>query len=294
MAHDFANFQHGAALGRRSQGAPPFRWFGEFLGGQAIVLGPLLFLYELWVLAKTMRKGQQMTEAERFLVAFAAPILLLCLVVSLQSKIEANWPAPAHITGLIVVAASFSMIWQQGNASKRAAIAAASGLSAVLVSVLLFPQVVPLLGIRASADLAQKANETYGWPELMRQIQTARQRLEAEGKPVFVAGINYRVPSLLAFYLPDKPETVELFFATRRDDYFYRKERRLLGQNALLCLDNDKPEAIALARRYFARVTEEDTAFVSRPGFSGPVKQWKLYFCHDFKGYDRSAHIEGW
>jgi hypothetical protein len=229
------------------------------------------------------------------LFAFAAPILLLCLVVSLRSKMEANWPAPAHITGLMAVAVWFAAAWDSGKRRARAGIVASVGLSLVLVTVLLFPEVVPGLGITVSADLGQKATEPYGWSELMGKVQAARRQLEAEGKPVFVAGINYRVPSLLAFYLPDKPETTELFFAARRDHYFETTDpARYIGQNCLLCLDSDKEEAVKIARRYFASVEALPVVEVYRPGFTGPVKRWQLYACRDFKGYDKNLHIEGW
>jgi hypothetical protein len=337
LHHDFPSMRHAAALSSRSRGAAPFRWFGEFLGGQAIVLGPFLFLAELWVIGRltvsqirpkaaslaeseaetqsnirtplfaepdedcgagrltTQRPNHPATEWDLFLLAFCAPILLLCLGISLQSKMEANWPAPAHLTGLMVVAVWFVALWKKAKGPGRFGVASASGISAVLVGILLFPEIVPAVGIHVSAELAQKANETYGWAELMTQVQVARKTLEAEGKPVFLAGINYRVPSLLAFYLPDRPEAKELFLAARRDQYFYAVDSAMLvGQNCLLCLDSDKEEAVALARTCFASVEALPVVEVYRPGFSGPAKRWQLYACRDFKGYSPTDHVEGW
>jgi hypothetical protein len=146
-----------------------------------------------------------------------------------------------------------------------------------------------------SADFAQKANETYGWSQIIPSVQDARARLQAEGKPVFLAGTNYRVPSLLAFLLPDHPETAELYFATRHDQYwFWTKPENLVGQNALLVLDDPKKETLALARRYFDSVTELAPARAYRPGFSGAVKTWYLYECRNFKGYRPQNHVEGY
>ena len=49
--------------------------------------------------------GQRVSEeAVKFVVAFGAPTLVLCLVVSLKSKLEINWPAPTHLMGLGAVA----------------------------------------------------------------------------------------------------------------------------------------------------------------------------------------------
>ena len=93
------NLRHAQALTNRSRHAPPFRWFGEFLGGQMVALGPFLFLGELFVLAKLTRIQKEITDdARRFFVAFGAPILALCLLMSLRSKLEINWPRPPPIS----------------------------------------------------------------------------------------------------------------------------------------------------------------------------------------------------
>lgn len=292
--HDWPNVQHAAALNSRSRGAPPLRWFGEFLGGQALVVSPLLFLAELFVLGRlaSRLRNPEMSAAERFVFAFGAPILALCLVIALRSKMEANWPAPTHLTGLMAVALWFNDLWER---RKRTGIGISIGLSAVMVGILLFPQVVPLFGLKVDAFTAQKPNETYGWPEVTAGLQAARERLAAEGKPVFLAGVNYRVPSLIAFLLPDHPEAHELFFDTRRDQYFYwTKPDQLIGQNAILCVDDDKKEAVEIARLYFESVETLPPILVSRPGFIGPVKNWRVHLCRGFKGYDPNTHIKGW
>ena len=232
-------------------------------------------------------------DSRRFLFAFTAPVLLLCIYISLKSRMEANWPAPLHIVGLMATAALFTQGWER-KAMRGYAISGIA-LSATMGLIILFPTLLTSLGVRVTADLGQKANETYGWPEVMRSVQATREKLAAEGKPVFLAGVNYRVPSLMAFYLPDRPETHELFFATRRDQYiFWTKPQSLIGQNAVLCLDADKKEAVELARRYFASVEEAPDILIYRTGFIGVVKQWRIYLCRDFKGYDPTAHLDGY
>ena len=56
----------------------------------------------------------------------------------------------------------------------------------------------------------------------------------------------------------------------------------------------DKPEALALARRYFDSVEEISRATVTRPGFDGYIKDWRLFACRGFKGYDPQAHLDGY
>ncbi|GAB4458631.1 MAG: hypothetical protein OHK0029_20140 [Armatimonadaceae bacterium] len=297
--HQWSMFQHAAALNSRSRGAPPLRWFGEFLGGQAVVLSPFLFLAELAVLTgfgvKLVKQRILVSEGERFVWSFSAPILLLCLFISLRSKMEANWPAPAHLMGIVLVALWFAGLWQSGRALARSGIVVSVGLSVVMIVVLLFPTILPTVGLRLTAFQAQKLLETYGWDPVMRGVQAARERLEAEGKPVYLAGVNYRVPSLMAFHLPDHPRTVELFFATRRDQYFFWTDPdKMIGANVVLCVDDDKKEVLPLAQRYFESVETIEPVIVRHPGFTGEVKHWRIHLCRGFKGYDPEEHVEGW
>ena len=92
----------------------------------------------------------------------------------------------------------------------------------------------------------------------------------------------------MAYYLPGKPETQSLYLrlASRRVRRLDRSEGKLIGQNAILCLDDRNDDAVALARTMFASVTAMPKVSVYRPGFEGSVKHWFIYQCHDFKGYD--------
>lgn len=297
--HEWSVFQHAAALNSRSRGAPPLRWFGEFLGGQAVVLSPLLFLAEIGALVRlgiaVLKQPPTATEGERFVWSFGAPILILCVFISLQSKMEANWPAPAHIAGLMAVALWFVPLWQSGRPLPRAGMVAAVSLSLIMIAILLFPNLLPRMGLRLTAFQAQKLLETYGWNQIMERVQDAREQLKAEGRTVYLAGVNYRVPSLMAFHLPGNPETVELFFATRRDQYFWWTDpNKLIGANVVLCVDDDKKEVLPLAQRYFESVETIEPAIVTHPGFIGEVKHWRIHLCRGFKGYNPNDHVQGW
>lgn len=299
--HGWMGFLHTVTLGNRTRDARPLRWFGDFLVGQAIALGPLLFLAEIRALSRAWGRGRRQRppqgrrDAYRFVWAFGAPILLICVVISLRSKLEINWPAPTHLAGLLAVAAWFAPAWRRGRSGSRAWIAATIGVSSVLTLIAFFPALLPALGLNVSARQAKKLNQTYGWPEIAAGVQAARSDLEREGKPVFVAGVNYRVNSVLAFYLPDQPETKGLYLNSRRDQYWiWTDPKSLVGQNAVLAFDDRNADAVALARRYFASVEALPPLVVTRPGFSGPAKTWYIFLCRDFKGYDPNRHVAGY
>lgn len=291
--HGWMGFLHSATLSNRTRDAAPLRWFGDFLGGQAIALSPFLFLaelYALWRLAKNVRD-----DGGRFVLAFGAPVLVVCLLMSLRSKQEINWPAPTHIGGLMAVALYFDGVWRSKRPVGRAGIALTLLVALVVTLIAFFPGLLPAVGLQVSAEAAQKLNETYGWPQIAVRVQAARETLAREGKPVFVFGVNYRVNSVMAYYLPGKPETKGMYLNSRRDQYWvWTDHRALVGQNAVFYLDDENEDAVALARRYFASVETLEPVIIRRPGFTGPAKLWYLYLCRDFKGYDPLRHVAGY
>jgi 4-amino-4-deoxy-L-arabinose transferase-like glycosyltransferase len=295
--HDWVNLRHAAALTNRSRGAAPFRWFGEFLVGQMLVLGPFLFLAELGILGKGIRKirwyAQDTEDAKLFYFAFGAPILAICFVMSLRSKLEINWPVPTHIAGLMAVA-----VWLISlvPGKRRTAWQAAFLVPGIVMTLIAFvPQLLPALGLRVTAEFAQKPLEPYGWKEIAARVQEERESLTREGKPVFMAGTNYRVNSILGFYLPDHPEMVPLYLGKRRDQFsFWSRPQDHIGENAILVFSESDEKAAELARQIFGNVEERPAATVFVPGFAGKAKDWRIYRCRDFKGYDVDRFAEGY
>jgi undecaprenyl-diphosphatase len=298
--HGWMGFLHTYTLGSRSRNAAPFHWFGDFLGGQCVAVGPFLFLAELIVVGSlcTPRLPRWWTDsddARRFLIAFVAPTLAICLVDSLKSKLEINWPAPAHLAGLALIGIYFDYLWQRGRAGGRILVLFATGFSLIGTLVAFFPQFLTLVVHPVPSQTAQKLNQTYGWEQIAIRIQAERESLAAEGKPVFVSGINYRTNSVMAFYLPDHPQTQALYLNSRRDQYVvWTHPETLIGQNAILCLDDKNPDAIAVADSIFDSVTLVETVDIQRPGFDGSVKRWDIYACRGFKGYDVDRYTQGY
>src|SRR6516225_10957540 len=79
----------------------PYAFF-EFFGSQFAVFGPLLFAGLIWLAASP----RALTEPrDRLLAAFALPTLAMMLVVSLLSRANANWAAPAFVSATVLVIA---------------------------------------------------------------------------------------------------------------------------------------------------------------------------------------------
>ena len=157
------------------------------------------------------------------------------------------------------------------------------------------PDALPALGVHVSSSFAQKPLEPYGWPEIAARVQAERDALTRDGKPVFMAGTNYRVNSILGFYLHNHPEMVALYLGTRRDQFVvWSHPQDHIGENAILVLSEKDDKAVKLARTVFTSVEEAPSATLYRPGFTGPMKDWRIYRCRNFKGYDIDKYAEGY
>jgi hypothetical protein len=75
----------------------------EFVGSQFGVIGPLFFAALIAIVARPRRLEE---PSARLLAAFALPTLGSVMVVSLLSRAEPNWAAPAYVSGIILVVAA--------------------------------------------------------------------------------------------------------------------------------------------------------------------------------------------
>ncbi len=74
---------------------------GEYVGAQALVLGPVVFCFVVWALTRCLKREDLAT---RWLVWVAVAILAAFAVLSLTTKVQANWPVLGSVVALIVLA----------------------------------------------------------------------------------------------------------------------------------------------------------------------------------------------
>ena len=72
----------------------------EFIGSQAGVFGPILFVALLWRLASLRRDPAAQTET--LLLCFSLPVLLIITGQSFLSRANANWAATAYVAATIL------------------------------------------------------------------------------------------------------------------------------------------------------------------------------------------------
>jgi 4-amino-4-deoxy-L-arabinose transferase-like glycosyltransferase len=101
-SHGFVSYLHvrdNAALSARLLHPTAFL---EFLGSQFGVIGPLFFAALILIVARPRALSE---PRARLLAAFALPTLVLMLLISLLSRAEPNWAAPAYVSAIVLVVA---------------------------------------------------------------------------------------------------------------------------------------------------------------------------------------------
>ena len=299
--HHWWTFGHLLFLAHKSSDAP-LRRLGDYLGSQAILLGPGLFLATLAVSVppfltafKALRPSR---EAEPFDSAQARTLFLACLglpvfaffiLMAFKAKIQGNWAVCAWVTPTILFAGWAAQSMQRSARSRRkqTILVAVIGLLSLLPTLLLVsPSLRFALGLRLKPD-ADTSNTAYGWREVAGRVQQVREAMARDGHTrVFIAGNGYQYPALLAFYLPDHPETEDMFIHNRLTMYAANVEnlQGKLGEDAIYVNDNQVEDADL--RYEFTRVEWELPLVIYRRPYSvEPIRTVFIARCYGYRRY---------
>jgi undecaprenyl-diphosphatase len=257
----------------------------EVLGSQLLVLTPIVAALLAWGLWVGLREGfVRRREPYRFLLAFAAPILGFYLVVALQGKVQANWPAAAY-PALALATAGLLL-------ERRTTPAAARGL---VQSRLLIGAAVVALGASAFGhvidrlDLPQQLDPTVrlrGWAELGRVAGTAIERMP-DPRRTFLVSNRYQVASELAFYTPGQPAAHNFNLGRRLNQYdFWEGPDSHLGWDAVYVEEGVHP----LDRRVRAAFARVDPPIVLEITLGERViRMFSLHRAYGFRGAPQST-----
>jgi hypothetical protein len=198
---------------------------GRFLGLQALVVSPLLFLALLWAMGVSVRRAGE--PALRLCALFSVPMMALWLVVSPFHWVKMNWAVPVYPTALLALAA----LHAERPGRWRAGVVATVGVAALGTLYLTLMPLVPAIPFPARDDT------TAGWRELAERVQAER-GTGPDALPV--VGCFYRTASTLAWNLPGRPETFSsnAFGQPGLQYDFWTDPATLAGREVLLVEDD--------------------------------------------------------
>ena len=241
--------------------------FIEFLGSQAGILTPFIFLGLCYSMVKGLIEGLKGREEWLFLSTTSLPVLLFFVFKSLQGKVEANWAASAYFSAFPLTVGVMGGIYSRGRVWK--------GL--ILLSLLFGFLLTAISHYPAVLDLPPKKDPTtrlIGWQELGKAVG----RLYEEEKDLFIVSNRYQVASELAFYVPGNPRVYNINLGRRMNQYdIWGGLEGLKGRDGLyVSWDRDPPVQV------FERCEGPLVVDIKRRGRK--VREFFIFRCDNFLG----------
>jgi 4-amino-4-deoxy-L-arabinose transferase-like glycosyltransferase len=267
-AHRFVSYQHTRANANLSGSLFHPLQLLEFVVSQAGVIGPILFV-ALLALVFGRRLGDR---RDRLLAWFSLPVLVPVTALSLLSRSNANWAAPAYVAATIIVVAWLLRLGRTRLLSISLALH-------VAVAVLLMggPEAASALGAPLPAKLDPWAR-LRGWSTLGDEIA----RLAARHPGLVIASDDREVLAALAYYVrPGPPRLAKWNADGIVGDHFDLTADMgpLVGRDFLFVTRTEDVSGLATYFRSAAPLATVAT----------PLRRYFVWELRGFRGYDRAS-----
>lgn len=276
--HRFATFAHTADNAK---------WGGalfhphkaiEFFGSQFGVFGPILFGALLVVAVRAYRQG--LPPADRLLLSFALPMVLIVTMQAFLSRAHANWAAVSYVAATILVTATMlrdaDRRWLTASLALHLAILVGFGVALTQARTLALPG-----GKNPFA-------RTLGWAEV---ADAAEKRLEAAaqaGRPFgAVVALDRSITAELLYYMRNSKVPV-LAWPPRgrpKDHYQLMRPLRPSSPGPFLLIAEGRMPPGALALFEHAATAEE----VDIPTGAGAKRRMVFVRASGFRGFKTSG-----
>ena len=255
-SHDFPTFRHTADITQLDDNPGDRSNLGEFLGGQWLSMGPLLFLGMLWAIVRTVLGVRD--PVWRMLLGMSLPLLALVSAQALRGGANGNWAAPSFVAGVVLTAG-----WL-GDTRRWRTLTATVLINLLLVSAVYhWPDIARGVGVEISRN-KDPYKRARGWHELAQAVAPA---LHEHPQAILVARDRDLLAHLIYFLGPREyaswnPEgrvidhyqlTTSLAGARGRDLLFVSREP--LDESVLARFDSasDLGERVVRVHRDFER-----------------------------------------
>ncbi|MGA8392831.1 MAG: hypothetical protein WB775_11945, partial [Burkholderiaceae bacterium] len=132
-------------------------------------------------------------------------------------------------------------------------------------------------------------NSWSGWAEASARVAKAEAAVRAEGKETFVFSPNYKISSLIRFYLPGQPRTYahDIYGDKALQFDYFPLDRDLRGATGILVVSDQDAGDLDLARLkpWFDSVERIDT--VEAGAFGKVTRRVDIYRATSYRGHPR-------
>ncbi len=183
----------------------------EFVGSQFGVFGPILFGAYLVIAWRAWK--QRLPEADRFLLAFSAPILLVITLEAFISRAHSNWAAPAYVAGAVLVITTMVRDGAWGWLKTSFAIN--------VTLLLLIATGTTTAGRMPSPVTPDPFARTLGWHDIAQATSAELAKARAAGHPfAAVLSDDRSMTAELLYYMRNEPTPVLAWRRGAPHDHF--------------------------------------------------------------------------
>ena len=260
--------------------------FFELIFGQWGMLGPILFPLMVFICHKSYKNWRIGDFISGFYLCTFLPLVAVCLILSFQRSVYANWPMPIYL-GVILLFAYF-MSKQNQISEKLITKALTTNFVVLFLAHSIFTgssfglpaKILPSSKLTTGRDLGEMVNEKL-------QSSLFEQCNDGESKPPFILTERYMDASLMAFY---STHADEIYLADPRRPRIsqfdmWQNWESLKGRNALLVFASE--EEIPGFESHFSKVVEH--GLLTRSYDDQLIGKSFFYVACNFNGNDFST-----
>jgi 4-amino-4-deoxy-L-arabinose transferase-like glycosyltransferase len=274
--HEWVSFafqlKHGLSTPQGSMFAAAWKHEGDFFGGQAALVSPILFVLMGVVVWRSL--DQTATDAERVLGVVALVCFAFFVVSAFRQRVEPNWPAPAYVPAIVLLARRLR------TRRREVWIRAGVALAAVMSLAIYVQGLAPVLPIAPARDPVARA---FGWPDLARAADSTSSAVHAAtNATAWIGADRYQEAAELALESSAHPTTFATNLSGRPNQYdLWPRFSDVAhpGDALVLVVDEsaDTHAAIVRLTPYFASIDRGSLVVLRRgSGEIGRRRVWTL------------------
>ncbi len=289
--HGFVSLRHLVSqLGNGRPMVVPLKNLGEFIASQVGVVTPVLFILlmiGIWYVARAGLSGSG-DDTALFLFCASVPLLLVCAILSLWTRVQANWAAPAYVAATIAAARWRSKLSSHGLSARRrwygGPLFATALITGFLVSAVgHFPQSLASVGFPLPRTL-DPTKRLRGWAEIGQQVSEIYQEM-SRSRATFIFSEQYQIASEMMFYVRPHPKTYSIQLGRRMNQFdVWGGTAEVLGWDAIFVTGRtgDPPFEVLRSFEYVKREWLYQPLKVDQ---SSALQSWSIFRCYGFLGF---------
>jgi 4-amino-4-deoxy-L-arabinose transferase-like glycosyltransferase/membrane-associated phospholipid phosphatase len=230
--------------GMSTEWHPTLRYFWDFLFAQFGLLNPIFFIGAIWAMFGFW-KFRREHPLWLYFFCMGAPLYFGYWLWSFHSRILPNWPVAAVPPMFCLMAVYWNEKFRAGSRFVKPLFAAGLALGFVATAFMYDSNLVGKIAGQLLPGEKDPSRRARAWRQTAALVETAREKLEAEGQPAFIIGGHYGITGLFSFYIPqarrDISTSTPLVYCIQSDEpenqfyfwpeYDYAATRK--GENAI-------------------------------------------------------------